>query len=62
MPKLTLLLCIVAVTSAQDFPGLKTGDRIPPISLVDQSGATRTFEQIKGPKGALLVFYRSADW
>jgi peroxiredoxin len=38
------------------------GDRIPEFRLPDQSGAAQTFESIRGPKGAMLVFYRSADW
>ena len=30
--------------------------------LQDQNGNEKTLRSIMGPKGALLVFYRSADW
>ncbi len=42
--------------------GLKKGDRIPNFKAADQSGKTRTFNDLCGPKGLLLVIYRSADW
>jgi hypothetical protein len=29
---------------------------------VDQSGRRQTFESLKGAKGLLLLFHRSADW
>ncbi len=40
----------------------QVGQRVPDFSLKDQSGATRTLNSIMGPKGAMLVFIRSADW
>jgi hypothetical protein len=42
--------------------GPQVGDRVPDFSLPDQSGRTRTLASIMGPKGAMLVFNRSADW
>jgi hypothetical protein len=36
--------------------------RAPDFSVLDQSGRTQTLKSIMGPKGAMLVFYRSADW
>ena len=42
--------------------GPQVGERVPTFSLTDQSGKTRTLESIMGPKGAMLVFIRSADW
>ena len=42
--------------------GPKVGERVPDFSLPDQHGATRTLRSTLGPKGAVLVFYRSADW
>ena len=42
--------------------GPQVGERVPDFSLPDQSGRTRTLQSIMGPKGALLVFIRSADW
>jgi hypothetical protein len=42
--------------------GPQIGERVPDFSLKDQSGSTRTLSSILGPKGAMLVFFRSADW
>jgi len=42
--------------------GPQVGDRVPDFSLTDQSGKTWTLQSIMGPKGAMLVFFRSADW
>ena len=39
-----------------------TGERVPDFSLKDQSGKVWTLKSIMGPKGAMLVFVRSADW
>ena len=42
--------------------GPKVGESVPDFRLLDQHGAVQTLRSILGPKGALLVFYRSADW
>ena len=42
--------------------GPQVGERVPSFSLADQSGKTITLESILGPKGAMLVCIRSADW
>jgi len=42
--------------------GPQVGERVPDFSLQDQNGETRTLQSIMGPKGAMLVFVRSADW
>ena len=42
--------------------GPQVGQRVPDFALPDQTGATRTLQSIMGPKGAMLVFVRSADW
>lgn len=42
--------------------GPQVGDRVPDFSLVDQAGRTHTLKSILGPNGAILVFFRSADW
>ena len=41
-------------------PGI--GERVPDFSLQDQTGRTRTLPSVLGSKGAMLVFFRSADW
>jgi hypothetical protein len=42
--------------------GPQVGERVPGFSLPDQNGQIRTLESILGPNGAMLLFYRSADW
>lgn len=42
--------------------GPQVGQLVPDFSLKDQNGKTWTRNSIMGPKGAMLVFYRSADW
>jgi hypothetical protein len=42
--------------------GPQVGELVPAFSLTDQNGKTWTRESILGPKGAMLVFFRSADW
>ena len=42
--------------------GPQVGEQVPEFSLPDQYGEMRTLESISGPKGAMLLFHRSADW
>ena len=42
--------------------GPKVGETVPDFSLPDQHGVTRSLKSLMGPKGAILVFFRSADW
>lgn len=42
--------------------GPEIGQKIPHFEAVDQNGRLLTFRTIRGPRGALLVFHRSADW
>ena len=42
--------------------GPQVGDKVPDFSLPDQTGTVRTLRSIMGPKGAMLLFIRSADW
>ena len=42
--------------------GPQVGQQAPNFSLKDQTGKTWTLQSIMGPKGAMLVFMRSADW
>src|SRR5215469_3461943 len=42
--------------------GLRTGQRAPDFSCVDQFGKTQTLETLRGRNGTVLLFYRSADW
>jgi hypothetical protein len=42
--------------------GLAVGQKAPQFSLRDQSGKVQTLDSLKGPKGTVLLFFRSADW
>ena len=42
--------------------GPQVGQMVPDFRLTDQNGTLWTRASIMGPKGALLLFYRSADW
>jgi cytochrome oxidase Cu insertion factor (SCO1/SenC/PrrC family) len=62
------LLLLVGLGAAQNSadhatgPGVKTGAIIPAFSLPDQHGKPQTLASLRGPKGLMLVFFRSADW
>lgn len=70
----TLLLLLAAPMAAQDVfdtpdpldddfvTGVAVGEKIPDFAIPDRNGKPWNFDAIKGPKGALLLFYRSADW
>jgi len=65
-------LCFVPAVLAQERSpagqasssviGLAAGTRAPFFSLPDQSGRVQTSATLKGPKGTVLLFFRSADW
>ncbi len=42
--------------------GPEVGEKVPDFRLRDQNGNEKTLASILGPKGAMLVFVRSADW
>lgn len=42
--------------------GPQIGAVVPPVTGVDQFGRPQTLGSIYGPKGAMVVFYRSASW
>lgn len=63
------LLSVAAVAAAQGRQrvdvstlGPQVGERVPDFSLPDQTGTVRNLPSVMGPRGALIVFYRSADW
>jgi hypothetical protein len=53
-----------AVSSAQQAikTGPEVGATVPMFDAPDQNGKRQDLKNILGPKGAMLVFYRSADW
>jgi peroxiredoxin len=42
--------------------GLRAGQKAPDFSARDQFGKTQTLDSLRGSKGIVLLFYRSADW
>jgi cytochrome oxidase Cu insertion factor (SCO1/SenC/PrrC family) len=42
--------------------GLEIGQEAPTVALPDQFGHQHTNETLKGPKGTVILFFRSADW
>ena len=54
-----LLLFLAAIT-LRTGPGI--GARIPNFTASDQNGQQQTFASLRGPKGLVLMFVRSADW
>jgi len=54
----------IHVASLQMFSevGLRAGQKAPDFSARDQFGKTQTLETLRGSKGTVLLFYRSADW
>ena len=72
---MALLTCGVAMMALQTpilaqappLPDIQTlgpqvGTKVPDFTLIDQKGQSRTLASLMGPKGLMLVFYRSADW
>jgi len=65
-------LFFAAVGLAQERPssgqssdsgiGLAVGTKAPSFSLRDQSGRVQTNQTLRGAKGTVLLFFRSADW
>lgn len=42
--------------------GPAVGEKVPDFEAVDQNGASHSLRSLMGPKGMMLVFFRSADW
>jgi peroxiredoxin len=75
-PSITMILCISLLgltlarsSRADSLPlvdasqiGLPAGVATPDFSLPDQVGRSRDFASLSGPRGLVLVFFRSADW
>jgi len=67
---LALLLLAALPGRAQQAPqridvsrlGPQSGQVVPDFRLQDAHGKVWTRDSIMGPKGAMLVFSRSADW
>jgi len=56
----TVFLAPMAAQALKTGP--EVGSRIPDFEARDQEGQVRTFENLTGRAGLLLLFYRTADW
>lgn len=63
------LVLLAATPAAQQAPplsvdrmGPQTGERVPDWSGSDQFGRSQTLTSVMRERGAMLVFFRSADW
>jgi len=72
IPKTALRLAIAVlsfafaqVSLAQDFvwaPDFPVGESIPAINAPDQNGDMKSFDDLVGEKGLVLMLSRSFDW
>ena len=56
------LLLAAGACGAAIPTGPAVGEKAFDFQLKDQTGATRNLASVMGPKGAMVVFYRSSDW
>lgn len=61
MTKLLFLLMLAGALQEFDL-GMRVGEKIPAFRLISQEGKELDFQSIKGPNGAAILFFRSADW
>mgnify|MGYP000861745880 CR=1 FL=1 len=60
-PLIALALFAAGAARANDV-GPPVGTRAPALSVTTPGGAAATLRDLAGPKGVVLVFYRSARW
>ena len=56
------LVAAIALQAQAIKTGPQIGENVPSFSAPDQLGRTQSLQSVMGPKGAMLVFFRSADW
>jgi hypothetical protein len=59
---LAVALTALAQISRPAKTGPAVGEVVPAFSATDQTGRTQTLASVMGTNGAMLVFFRSADW
>lgn len=66
---LAVVLAVAAPAAEQQAPpvdvtkvGPQVGHSAVAFQLPDQQGRLQTLASVAGPKGTMLVFFRSADW
>ena len=58
----TLLFLLVCYSLLGRDYGPPVGGKMAGFELPDQDGKLRNLGNLLGPKGAIILFYRSADW
>ena len=56
------ILGLRAIQAQSIKTGPEVGQLVPEFSTLDQANRTQTLKSVMGPKGVMLVFFRSADW
>lgn len=68
---MTILFAFSSITKPEEgaaafrrnfSPGIQVGEKVPDFQLPDQNNTLRRLSDLLGENGALLNFYRSADW
>ena len=62
MRALALYLAVAASTLFAADYGPPVGSKMPGFDLRDQDGKSHSLKSLLGPKGAVILFFRSADW
>jgi hypothetical protein len=57
-----LVFASMLTQATEPVTGPAIGSAAPDFEAKDQDGRTRSLSSMLGPNGALLVFFRSADW
>ena len=57
-----VFLAGAAALLGQPKTGPEPATKVPAFTLPDQAGQQQTLQSVTGPKGLMLVFFRSADW
>jgi hypothetical protein len=60
VPALLFLLVSSSLLGREYGPAV--GSKLPEFELPDQDGRLHNLSNLLGPKGAVILFYRSADW
>lgn len=53
---------LATMLAAGPEAGPAIGQAVPTFELPDQGGRVQSFASLRGPRGLVLVFFRSADW
>ncbi len=60
--RLAAFSCLAASFLLAREYGPAVGSKMPDFELRDQDGQAHNLQSLLGPKGGLILFFRSADW